>query len=162
MFRNTITLYLFLFFSGCVSVKLANNGTNKKYDKVEYSNPGKPFIKIENSPGDNSWMSSKTQSVIGFLSDCTNPDADLKSLEADSVSSVDNPEVRSSEYFDFNGRRALESQILGKVDGVSIFLNLVIFKKSDCSFVLSYSGKRKNESTEKEEFKIFLKGFQVN
>jgi hypothetical protein len=110
---------------------------------------------------DQAWISSKTGNIISYLSSCNGEDPELKVLEADSVSVLESGKVESSENLEFNHRQALLSHILGKVDGIEVFLEVLSFKKNNCYFTINYTGKKEQQSAEQFIFKSFLNSFKV-
>lgn len=162
-FRNLVFISLFFSLTSCVSVKIAGtDSTLSKFDQAHFTEPQIPFQKKSIPSGDFSWVSRNTGNIISYLSECSKiKDIDLKSLEADAVSSLENPIVEQSIVQDFNNRKAIFSKIIGEIDGVKLFLELVIFKKNNCSFTLSYTGKVGKQSEESSHFTSFYKSFQV-
>jgi hypothetical protein len=86
---------------------------------------------------------------------------DLKGLESEALSALNNMQVISHESWTYNDREALRSMSEGQVDGVSVKMSLVIFKKNNCSFTLSYVGRSSLFPANQTEFSAFVERFQV-
>lgn len=148
-------------FSACVSVKLPAP-TNKKAEKVIFTAPKAPYQVISSGNADVAWLSGKTGNTISFLSECESPaDASMKQIQNESLSVLSNLKVESDEEVAYNGRQALVTVASGKVDGVPVKMKLVIFKKNNCNYTLSYAGVEKNFAPELPEFSRFMQNFKA-
>ncbi|MNT62031.1 hypothetical protein D3C72_1997190 [compost metagenome] len=67
----------------------------------------------------------------------------------------------SSEVTQFNGREAQRTIATGDIDGVPVKLSLMIFKKNNCNYTLSYGGVAKEFVREDRYFDEFLKSFKA-
>lgn len=145
----------------CVSVKLPSaTGTPAK--NVEFHTPEKPYQEIKVLTGDKAWLSSKTGNTISFLSDCNGTiDPTLQQLERESLAVFDKLMILQTKTIDFNGREALITQAQGEVDGVPVKTELIVFKKNNCNYTLSYGGVLKNFDTEKKYFDSFSESFKA-
>ncbi len=161
MRRHHLICILALFASACVSVELPSSKSRKSTDMI-YKAPAAPFEELKSDSADKVWLSTRTGNTISFLSECENSaDPSLKQLETDSFSALGSPEIESTAHMSFNGREALQSTATGSVDGVAIKLKLLVFKKNNCSYTLSYGGVAKNFSFELKHFDEFTQGFKV-
>lgn len=57
-----------------------------------------------------------------------------KSLEGDLLSAFDKREVVSERDFELDGRGAVRQMVRGSLDGVPVYMDLVIVRKSGCVF----------------------------
>lgn len=161
MKRLHLVCLLALFATACVSVELPSTKSRKSTDMV-FNTPAAPFEELKSESADKVWLSTKTGNTISFLSECENmADPSLKQLENDSLSALGNPQIESTSPMSYNGREAVQTTATGSVDGVAIKLKLLVFKKNNCSYTLSYAGVAKNFSSELKRFDDFVKDFKV-
>lgn len=154
-------IILFLITSGCVSVKLASDKPTKASD-LTFHSPGKPFLKIDSPNSDTAWVSESQGNTISYLSECQlNNEMNLDQIESDSLSIINELQILDSKKIEYNQREAKLTLAQGKVDGVMIKVQLLIFKKNNCNFVLSYIGVEKNFEKEIQFFDQFKQSFAV-
>ncbi len=156
-----ILIGLMFCMGACVSVKLpSSTGTPAK--DVEYNSPKKPFHEIKVLAGDKAWLSSKTGNTISFLSDCNGTvDPSLQQLQSESLVVLDKLKILQTKNFDFNGREALLTQAQGEVDGIPVKTELIVFKKNNCNYTLSFGGILNNFDDEKKYFDSFSESFKA-
>lgn len=154
-------LFSALSMSGCVSVALKKEPIVKS-DKYTYQNPGSPFKKVDPDNADHAWRNSKTGNTIAVISECsTSRDPELSTLESESVQALSAVKISSSKEMIFNDREALRSTAEGTIDGVSVKIDVLNFKKSSCMYSLTYFGRSKGFQADQNEFENFLKGFSA-
>ena len=132
---------MFLLFSGCVAVNLGP-GKPTKSETVRWQAPQDPFVEIKNRSVDRAWKNKNNGNTVAFLSECkTAQDSPLKSLEAETLSVLENNSVTSSEEFDYNDRQAIHTLAQGQVDGVNVQMETLIFKKNNIfdSFLIHFN-----------------------
>lgn len=61
----------------------------------------------------------------------------------------------------FNSRQALNLMAKGQVDGVSVQMALIAFKKNSCSYVITYNGVDKEFANEVAEYEEFKRSFKA-
>ena len=158
---KTILALATLFFVGCVSVSL-NSGKTKKAQDLKMKEPQNPFHSIKTDNADYAWQSDKTGNTIAVLSECNTPtDISLKNLESDSLTALSQIKIVNSEKQTFNNREALQTTADGKVDGVPIRLDLLVFKKNYCNYTLSFVGRKSSFDSEREYFDKFKQSFEA-
>ncbi|WP_246845153.1 hypothetical protein [Bdellovibrio sp. NC01] len=148
-------------FAGCVSVQLPGGKITPAKD-VSFEEPSAPFKKIKAINADKTWQSEKTGNTISFLSECGGTaDPSLQSIETESLSAMNNLRIVSTENLQYNGREARQTISTGEVDGVSVQLALLIFKKNGCNYTLSYGGLQKQFTPELRYFEKFKSEFKA-
>ena len=147
--------------AGCVSVNVGGKPASKAVG-VRVRAPGSPFAKLESTRADGAWLNKKNGNTISYLSTCNDPtDPALESVMHELTGSLEEPEtVRSSEET-FNGREALHSETTGLVDGVKSRVEVVVFKRNNCIYSLSYVGVDRAFAADRARFQDFLDGFQA-
>ena len=150
-----------LVLSSCVSVQLPSGKVTQAKD-VQYKEPGEPYAAIKTQNADKTWLSSKTGNTISYLSECGGTgDSSLQSIEGESLSAMSDLQVVKSEELTYNGREARQTIAAGSVDGVSVQIILLIFKKNGCTYSLSYGGLKKQFSRELPFFEFFKQEFRA-
>ncbi len=165
MTRMILYFVAILFFSttACVSVKLSTaEGTSKRAVGVQYASPAAPFAKNENPDVDASWQNSKNGNVISFLSDCKDPsDPPIDNIVAGVVAGVSDLKFESREEVDVQGRGGRRVVATGKVDGVATGIEMLVFKRNYCIYILTYAGVEKTFAANRPEFAKFVQGFRA-
>ena len=160
-FATVIWLLVSLLLSACVSVNLGSRQV-KRAAGVRYSEPTNPFEKDSRTDVDGAWKNPKNGNLISFLSDCqdeSDPTLDsivqgtLTGVSALKILKEDSPMVQNRE-----GRRVLAS---GKVDGVPTQMDLLVFRKDSCIYILSYVGVQSSFSDNHSQFDRFVGGFKA-
>lgn len=148
-----------LLVASCISVNLPGR-KSVPATGVEYSAPGAPFKSIDAAGSDKAWLSSDTGNTISFISDCGGSDPSLQQMETESLAALSNLDVKSDTLM-FNGREARSSVAQGTVDGIAVRLALLVFKKNNCNYTLSYGGVEKNFAPEQKHFEEFKAQFKA-
>ncbi|MEI7973510.1 MAG: hypothetical protein WCH11_04000, partial [Bdellovibrio sp.] len=85
----------------------------------------------------------------------------LQELQNDSWNSLKSLKVLSQKELEFNSRAALESSVEGGLDGAKVRMQLLVFRKNGCSYILSFVGRPSLQSQELQVFEQFKQGFVV-
>jgi hypothetical protein len=129
---------------------------------VQFQVPEKPFQEIKVLTADKAWLSAETGNTISFLSECNgNVDPTLEQLQNESLTVLDKLKILQAKNLEFNGREALRTEAQGEVDGVPVKMELLIFKKNNCNYTLSFGGVLKRFNTEKKYFDKFTESFKA-
>ena len=159
--RASIATVLFFSLSSCVSFNLPSS-SGWKAPTVDFQVPAKPFIPIDNKNADKAWISEKNGNTISYISECGSPlDPPLQQIESETFNFLENLKILSTDSKNFNGRECLETLAQGTVDGVTVQMRVVTFKKNNCSYSLVYGGVKEKFSTELNYFDQFLRGFKA-
>lgn len=146
---------------GCVSVQLGPKGPDLA-KSVRYAAPGQPFQEFNLQDVDKAWKNSKNGNSIAYRSACNDPvETELDSLQQAIMEGLDSAKLETNERTAFNGRDALHSVVQGKLDGVATKIELMIFKKNNCTYTLTYVALPKNFATDQSAFQQFLKSFEA-
>lgn len=158
---KTFCLFFILgFWSGCSVLSTNEDDPGLKSSKFSYQNPPAPFEKAKISTADIVWQSKSTGSTIAVNSLCKKySDSSLKALRDNILSGVDKLNVEKDETLTYSGRDAQRVLASGTTDGVPVVIDLLIFKKNNCSYDLVFIAGNKHFSREKPVFEDFLKGF---
>ena len=154
-------LTLLLFSASCVSVKIATNDGHKQ-SELSFQAPASPFESISLDNADKAWQNKKTGSTLSYLSQCKdNADPSLESLRDTTLRGLDSVEILKDEKMSYNGREAVKTQVKGKLDGVSVLVRLLIFKKNFCRYTISMVGVESHVDSDVQIFETFLGKFEA-
>lgn len=149
-----------LSFSSCITIGVSKDPQPAK--NLEFRTPASPFSNLKSKTGDKAWISSKTNNVISYISDCApNQDPSLDQLEQEALSGLEKLEIKSREEIPYNQRTARTTIGEGFIDGVKVKLNVLSFKKNTCSYNLIYGGVAERFDSESQEFKTFTENFRA-
>lgn len=152
---------LALLASGCVSISLTDQNVERAED-VRYVEPPAPFEKESLPHVDRGWKNPKTGNAITFLSDCDpSTDPSLKALRSGVTSGLQEVEILSEDRGLYNGRASLRTRMESEVDGIKSLLDLMIFKKNGCIYILTYVGLKDSFQTDLPVFNRFLEDFEA-
>ena len=161
MRNQLVVCFLSLTLTTCVSVQLPG-GKSEPAKGVNLQVPSSPFKEIQSPQIDKSWQSTKTGNTISYFSTCgSSADPSLESLESDALNALNKMEVQSSDEVSFNGRSALQSLAKGHLDGVPVQISVLVFKKNNCNYTLTYGGIEQNFNTEVNVFESFKNSFKA-
>ncbi|NJL23736.1 MAG: hypothetical protein HC902_00155 [Calothrix sp. SM1_5_4] len=165
MNRSALLFFMLFVFSGCVTVKLdtgMNGSSAKRAEGVSYKEPGQPFVKEQRSDVDASWQNPRNGNVISFITDCKDPsDPSLQSIVGGMLAGLPGLKIESDQEQMVQGREGRRVLASGKVDGVPSQTDLLVFKRNQCIYVLSYVGVKKSFNEDRAEFERFIQGFRA-
>lgn len=158
---SKILILLFAsFLTGCLTVKLGKDGAGKRAEGVKFNEPAAPFQKDAKEDVDGAWQNPKNGNVISFLSDCGDKsDPPLDHIVQGTLSGLNDLKIESEESPMYQGRGARRVLASGKVDGVPSQIDLMVFKRNTCIYILSYVGVQKSFPENRQAFQGFLDGF---
>lgn len=159
--RRIIILFaLYALFVSCVSIDL--NKKEVKSQGVVYTAPSAPFRELGESKADKTWTHTSNGNSISFLSGCDDPaDPSNERLQKEILTGIQDVKVEESNTISFNNREALQTKLFGKVDGVQIFIHILTFKKNNCNYTLSYTGRDKTYAQNQKDFVAFMGSFKA-
>lgn len=147
--------------ASCVTVNLGGGKTTTAQG-VSYSQPEKPFEEIKLKDADHAWQNKDNGNTISYLSTCNDPaDPSLKAARGDFLASLNSLKIISESESEFNGREALATVAEGRVDGVLTKLELLLFKKNNCLYTLSYVALAKTFAENQEAYAKFSESFRA-
>lgn len=157
-----ITATIFFCLTACVSVKLASPDTGKRAEGVQYVAPKSPFDKEDRSDVDMAWKNRRNGNIISYLSDCQDPaDPPLDQVVQGALTGLTELKYDSDETTMIMGREGKRVLASGKVDGVPTRIDLLVFKRNQCIYILGYVGVRDVFESNRGAFDAFIKGFRV-
>jgi hypothetical protein len=146
----------------CVSVNIGDNSKSMKSETVTFRAPAAPFTTFKTDYVDSAWKNSKNGNSISFLSECnSSADPSLETIYQGLISSINRARSLNKKSYTFNNREALRSTVSGYVDGVQSQFDLIVFKKNNCTYILSYVATEKNFSENLSAFDTFAENFVV-
>ncbi|MFP5520311.1 MAG: hypothetical protein ACLGGX_10425 [Bdellovibrionia bacterium] len=158
-FFRIIFLILLLQTLGCVSVSVPISKETSKAEHIKFKAP--PAFNTMNADwADHAWQNSTTRNTISFLSECGS-DPRIEALLGDALATLDTVEKKEDSELIYNQRRALRTLGYGTVDGVSVFIDVLVLKKDKCNFTIVHSGRKERRAETQKHFDEFLQNFVV-
>lgn len=155
-----IPLILALLVSACVSVDLQPKHVPAK--GFTFDPPAAPYKAIGSDQLAQAWQNSSNGNSISVFSDCNDKsDPSLTALQRDVLSILEEQVNESQTTQQLNQREARVNVSSGKLDGVTVKMKVISFKKNNCSYSLNYVGTPKSFSSDTAVFKKFVSGFSV-
>jgi hypothetical protein len=146
---------------GCVSVNIGGKAPQKSHE-MKYHAPASSFKEKHSPDVDDSWRHEKNGNTISILSECGDPtDPSLEQIHTGIISEIEKSQVLEKHHIDYNARDAIHSVVDGQVDGVQTRFELVVFKKNNCTYVLTYAAVATSFGDNQRDFADFVKGFQI-
>lgn len=147
--------------AGCVTVKLGGAETQRA-NGVRIFEPERPFEKQSRDDVDAAFKNPRNGNVISYLSDCKDPsDPPLDNIVAGVLAGLTHLKTEHREETEMLGREARRVQASGKVDGVPSAIDLLVFKRNQCIYILSYVGVKSVFDQNRADFSKFIEGFKV-
>lgn len=158
---NYLLLIFSLFTMSCVSVQIGpKKGEPAK--NIKFKPPPEPFVSIDSSDVDYGWKNGINSTSISFRSVCNDGvDPTLDSIQQSLIYGLENVQIQKSQRIPFKEREALNSVVVGKLDGIITKMEFVILKKNNCTFTFSYIALEKTFSLDQPAFKNFLNAVEV-
>lgn len=148
--------------TACVSVNLGPSNTTKRASGVEYVEPGKPFSKKSIEDVDAAWKNEANGNSISYVSDCKDvTDPSLDQITGGLLGGLSGVKREIDEIVTIQGREGKRVLASGKVDGVPTHIDLLVFKRNQCIYILSYVGVSKAFATDRGAFNKFIEGFRA-
>ncbi len=127
--------------------------------EILFKEPQSGFSKINLSVYP-AWKSSKTGNVISVVSDCNeNGVASLAGLHLLITSSIEDAKTVKQDQLTFKDKPALLFVTEGYLDGQPIAIRSISFKRKDCGYVSSLSGKPSSLESDLTTFNSFNESF---
>lgn len=163
MFKTISMFSIAIFFiTGCVTVNLGGGSEGKRAEGVALREPSNPFSKEKRGDVDGAWKNPSNGNVISYLSDCRDPsDPTLETIVQGVVAGLSELKYESNERRLFQSREALRVVASGKVDGVPSKTELLVFKRNQCIYILSYVGVQRAFEANRSDFEKFVEGFRA-
>jgi hypothetical protein len=145
----------------CVSVSLDKSKVRRS-ENYRVNAPASPFIRHDSTHVDHAWKNQKSGTIISVISECSESiDPALSLLRDEVLRPLTGLMIESDKEVSFQNRGAIRSFARGRVDGVDSAVDLLVFKKNGCSYVLSLVGTPADVRDDQPKFDAFLKGFEA-
>ncbi len=159
--RSIIILCSLSATAACVSVSLGNKQP-KNYENISFSPPPSPYTELQVQAADKSWQNSNNGNTISFMSNCDqSSEPTLEILSKMALDGVENLKIVEQKKVNYNGREALSTVLLGRVDGVPIQADLTVLKKNNCVFNVTYIASIHTFMNDLASFKKFWSGLVI-
>ncbi|MCB0392333.1 MAG: hypothetical protein KDD58_13655 [Bdellovibrionales bacterium] len=146
--------------SNCVSVGIETPQTTKAQNVI--FKPPSYFSELVQPYLDAAWKNDANGNTISFLSECDSAtDPTHETIRDGIIAGLRNSNILSNDYIPLSKRNALKSVVTGSVDGVKTKLEIVVLKKNNCIYILTYVGLQEKFNDDLDAFAEFLKEFKV-
>ncbi len=126
-------------------------------NEVNYTAPKSPFVRLTKSVYP-SWKNKESGNVLSIFSDCQNGlTSSLSELQSIIEESVENSKRVSENFIQFQNKPALKRILNGELENNSIQIKSVSFKRLNCGYVVSLSGKPEQLQLDENTFELFIK-----
>lgn len=125
--------------------------------EIQFKQPENSFTKI-NKAVYPAWKNSKTGNVISVVSDCSE-NSTLTGLHSLITDSIEQAKLIQQQPIIFQQKPALLYLTEGSLDGQSIEIKSISFKRKNCGYVSSLSGKPKSIEIDQKTFDAFNESF---
>lgn len=161
MKASVIVILLSFAAAACVDVNIGPRRIKHASD-VHYKEPDRPFEKDDRSDVDAAWKNGSNGNLISFLSDCQDDyDPALDGIVQDTLTGLSDLKIESTQSPTFQAREARRVVATGKVDGVPSKIDLLVFKRNRCTYILTYVGVLNAFDADHAKFDQFLKEFRA-
>ncbi|MCC6276723.1 MAG: hypothetical protein IT289_02265 [Oligoflexia bacterium] len=166
MIRHRVSAIIFMILtlllsSGCALLG-GTDDAEVKASNIKFNPPSSPFKKVSVSSADHVFQSEKTGSTIAVNSLCQKyVDVKLTHLRDNILAGVEQLKTESETDITYNDREGKRVVALGTMDVIKVKVDLLIFKKNNCTFDLTYISRPEFYATEKRHFDDFLARFKV-
>lgn len=149
-----------LVLTSCISVKVPFESSSKA-DNVKYQAPTGPFVPFVSEIADRSWISSKTNNTLSFLSECKSHLDKVETVALDSIKAIENVKIMNRNQIQIDNQNGYEVVASGFIDQSPVKLIVTTITNGRCNFTLSYGGLEDMFSVELPIYEKFKKGFSV-
>ena len=135
-------LFFILFTSGCISNLLKEPAPTFSKAIILPELPVE-FV-LQKSSTYPSWKNKNTSNVILVISECSDPNLNLKSAHSLITNALENEKIIEEKKTTFKKQQAYYRKVSGLVDGLEIDIVSTSFKYQDCIYISSLSGVRES------------------
>lgn len=156
-----VTTLAAILLAHCVSVSLPNKDLQPA-SGVSLREPLSPFHRHDLASVDAAWKNSQTGALISYISECgeDHRPAILKVRE-DVLRVLTEREVKNDVNLTYLGAQANRSITQGRLEGNIATVELLIFNKDNCNFILSLVTTPDHYLKDAPHFENFTRGFQT-
>lgn len=147
--------------NGCISVNIAPE-RSEQASNVTFVAPSPEFAEVESAGTDRTWRHNQNGNAISYVSECSSSlDQSLERIRHGVVAGINDLAMEQEESLTYNTREALRSRARGKVEGIETKLDLLVFKKNGCLYILTYVGLPDHFPKNQQDFESFIERFRA-
>lgn len=147
-------------FSACVSLSLSPE--TKVSKDLYFAEPQSNFESRDSDNLDGYFVEPASGNSISIKSSCYDPaDPKIETLEVAAFSGMTVVKEVKRAKTQFSKREALHSLKEVRIDGVPVMVEMLIFKKNNCNYLISHVGVKTNFNKTKNDFDSFLKNVRA-
>lgn len=156
--RLFILLIATTLINGCVTVNLPKTSKGKA-SGVRVTPPNNDFVESKSEKADQLWKHRSTGATISYLSECSDQASDLALLETETLNTLAEQQLINQSTRTFNDREARWLEAKGKVEGISLQIAQLSFRRNGCDYILTLASRSERFELHRKDFDEFLKGF---
>ena len=162
-YASILVIFLCLWHSvSCVSVSLPSSESTKA-SGVQHAKLSSDFQQFFPEHVDAAWKNNKNGNSISYYSECDSKEsASFKNIQKGLIRSVQSAKVEREMNIRLAGETGLRSIVSGNVDSKTSLVDLIIFSKEKCIFILTYVGRKESFLENQKEFEKFYTSFEVD
>jgi hypothetical protein len=146
--------------SACVNVSLPKD--TQKDPKIQFTAPALPFAEFYPHQIDKAWRHPDSGASISIFTECNNPTAPTnESILKGVLTNLKNNKIERQEEIQINSTEGLHAVAKGSIDQVESKIDVVIFQKNSCLYLLSLMSSVENHKSHEATFKTFILGFKT-
>lgn len=150
-----------LLLSGCISVNIGNKA-GQKSTAIALNAPAAPFEEMRKTPADGAWQNRRNGNTISYYSTCNDStDPAIEAVMRELFLEMKDLRTIRTGNSTFNGRESLETEVEGKLDGVTTRIRALVFKKNGCTYTLNHIGVPRSFEEDRGRFDNFLANFKA-
>lgn len=148
---------------GCgPSIRFADWVLTKKLTTYRVGALPDRWEQVDGFAGDVAFMDPQTSAVIMANATCADyQDAPLRSLTKHLLIGFTDREILDETEVMLDGREALVTTLLAKLDGVDVKMTLCVLKKNQCIYDMSLTAPVTSSDEDADDFRAFMTGFGV-
>ncbi|HEX3034535.1 MAG TPA: hypothetical protein VHT73_05280 [Thermodesulfobacteriota bacterium] len=142
--------------------KLKGRVYQSEYTSYEIGELSERWEKIKVGGGDVAFLNENIGATITVDSTCNKKGKySLKALSESLLIGIEDKKLIQRNELTLSGENALSSIYTGKLDGVPLKINAIVFKKGNCIYDFTYTSSPDNFSNGFGDFHEFISNFEV-
>ena len=157
--KSSLIFGMVLWLTGCAVLGPAREGP--KATGYVLARLPERWIKLEASDAEGTFESKDTRAIISFNSVCGRyQDSSLEALSQQLLGTYSDPEIVSQNPKQIDGREALITRVVGKLDGVEVESQFVVLRKNNCLFDFTLLRTNRFVAQDLQDFDRWIENFR--
>ena len=158
--NKLLLLLLCLCFARCVSIDMQPK--IKAADDLAFVPPSREFVRRDTDGLDAYFIEPKTGNSISLKSSCFDPaDPSIDNLTKAAFGGMTIIKELANNRIRYSDREALNTKRLVSLDGVPVIVEMLVFKKNNCNYLVGHVGVEKFHSQTASAYQHFLNNLRT-